>query len=57
MVVVVADSFRVMITGGFTLEIVVDVSELAAAWFLSWQHFFAAFLEVVVSIVTKNSNW
>jgi len=32
------------------------VAELAAARFSHWQRFFAAFLDVGVSMVTKNGN-
>jgi hypothetical protein len=53
MVVAVADAFGEMIMGGFTSGIAVGVSELVAARFSRWRHFFAAFLEILVSMVTE----
>jgi hypothetical protein len=55
--VLVSDALGEMITGGFTVAIVADGNELAAAQFLRWQFFFAAFFEIaVVSMVTKKGK-
>ena len=56
-VVVAVDAFGEFVAGGFVSAVVADISELAAARFLRWRFFFAAFFEIiVVSMVTKKGR-
>jgi hypothetical protein len=52
----VSDVFGATIAGGIVSATVAGVAELAAARFSRWRRFFAAFLDVGVSMVTKNGN-
>ena len=54
---VAVDGFGAMIVGGVMSAMITGVAELAAVQFLHWQHFFAAFSEIVlVSMVTKKGK-
>ena len=52
-----SDKFGAIIAGKIMSAIVAGIVKLTVAQFSHWRHFFTAFLEVVVSMVTKKGEF